>query len=521
MENHQDSTLRDALDLLRRGLLLALVVGITMAIIALLISQSLTETYTTETTLLATASPSTVQGIDLSLVTPPPIDAFAYRAAALSKPVLQEAAEIAGVPGLFGQVQIEVSVEEDRLSSLVNISAQGTDPELVATASDALAQALINWDQRRASRLVESTITRISAQVDELDNEIQILTERDLPTEARQLERLLALRSDRQYELSIVRSFADSSVAAIEVVEPAPVPFSPTGPKPLRNALIAFALGLFISYALTSLRNALDTRIKTSEDLARVSNLSVMSELPKRNVRTKAILQEAISYLHTNILFAAPNKPKRVILMTSGRNTEDKSTIALNLAKSFARSEKNVLLIDADLRSPAIASSLDITDTSYPSLQLYLESPDEPLQPVPLYMDLSHQLEVIPSFQPASSPTELLRSGFRECLERWKAMYDVIIIDSAPLLSVADSLTIAPLCDTLLFSVNVQDTDLKEIEAAVDLLGRSNVPVVGLVATEVDELSKGEVYGYSPAYLSGKETAIVPTNFGKIPRRQT
>jgi len=520
LENYQDSTLRDALDLLRRGLLPALVVGVAMAIIALLISQSLTETYETETTLLATASSSNVQGLDLSLVTPPPIDSFAYKAAALSRPVLDEAVEIAGTSNLFQQVRPEVSVEEDRLSSLIKITTQGTDPETVALAAESMAQALINWDQRRASRLVSSTINRISAQLEELDKEIQILSERDLSSETLQLERLLALRSDRQTDMSIARTYADSSVAAVEIVQPAALPFTPTGPRPLRNALIAFALGLFISYAVTSIRNALDTRIKTSDDLARASNLSIMTELPKRSVRTKAILQEAISYLHTNILFAAPGKQKRIILMTSGRNTDDKSTIALNLAKSFARSEKNVLLIDADLRSPAIASSLDITDTSYPSLQLYLENPDEPLQPVPLYMDLANQLEVIPSFQPASSPTELLRTGFRECLDRWKAMYDVIIIDSAPLLSVADSLTIAPLCDTLLFSVNVQDTDRKEIDAAVELLGRSNVPVVGLVATEVEELSKGEAYGYSPAYLSGKETAIVPANFGKAPRKR-
>lgn len=509
----QDTTLRDALDLLQRGLMTSLLVAVAMATVALVITQSVAPTFETSVQLLATEDEATIEGIGASLVAAPPVDASAYGAAVESEPVRDSARELTGRPELFEAVDVEVEVVEDRVSSLVNITTIGTDRELVAAAADALAAALVTWDERRAAQLVTMTSARISDQIAALDEQIAGLSERNLEAEAGQLASLEALRLERLTDLRVAQSYANSGVAAISQIEPAPIPLEPTGPNPLRNAIIAFLLGLFMSYGVLSLRNALDTRIKTSDDLAKLSGFPILTELPKRAVRTKALLQEAISYLHTNILFAAPNTSPRVILVTSGRNTDDKSNVALNLAKSFARSEKSVLLIDADLRSPAIATRLKLTDTSYPSLQLYLENPEEPVQPVPLYMDVANQLEVIPTFQPALSPTELLRVGFRPCLERWKTIYDVIVIDSAPLLAVADSLTIAPLCDTLLFSVNVQDTDTKEIEAAVELLGRSNVPVVGFVATEVDVVSQGEVYGYSPVALSGKETAIVPANF--------
>ena len=518
----QDPTLRDALTFLKRGLLTALIVATALAVVTYIISQSSERSYDTATTLLATQPEAKVLGLDASLVTAPRVDSTAYEAAAHSSPVREEAASIVGDPNLFEKIQVDVALEEIKFSSLVTLSVQGPNPSLVSEAANALATSLIAWDERRASRLINRTITQLETQFAELDDQIKVLSTLGTPTSSAQIEGLETIRSQRLTDLSIARSFVASGGASIEVLEPAPVPREPSAPRPLLSAIIAFFLGLLSTYGVMGLRGALDTRIKTSGDLAQLSGFPVMTELPKRAVRTKRVLQEAISYLHTNILFAAPNTTSRVILVTSGRNTGEKSNIALNLARSFVRSKKSVLLVDADLRNPSIASTLKISDMSYPSLQLYLESPDQPLQPVPIYMDESHQLEVVPSFQPAMSPNELLRTGLEDCLKRWKTIYDVIVIDSAPLLAVADSLTVAPLCDTLLFSVNVQDTDRREINAAVELLERSNVPVIGFVATEVEDLSQGEAYGYTPATLSTKETAIVSTSFDRsIVERRT
>ena len=506
MDNNQDTSLKDILDVLRKGFLLAMVVAVSAAVIVFLVSGTLTEVYKTEATLLIAQPEQGISGLDVSLVTAPSIDLAAYKEAAFSSPVLENARQILNDPNALDDVDIAVNITEMRISGIVNIVVEGRNKTQIVNVANALAQALVNWDERRASRNLTRAVTTLESQIEQLDGQIRALATVQDATSQDQYNALLNYRAQQLTDLNLIRTLSNSAVGAVDVLEPAELPEEPVAPNPLRNAIVAFALGIFISYALTLLRETLDTRLKTSDDLAKVSGLPIMAELPKRALRSPQVHQEAVSYLHTNLLFSSPNNPK-VILVTSGKSPDEKSNIALGLAKSFARSEDGVLLVDADLREPAIAMKSNLNRASYPSLQNYLENPFEPLQPARVAIDKTHHLDIIPSFHAAPSPTELLRLGFRQSLEKWKDVYDVIIIDSAPLLAVADTLTIAPLCTDIVFTVDMQDTDRNEVRAAVDMLHRSAVRTVGLVATNVNEVEQGDSYGYG--YGARKGSASV------------
>ena len=112
-------------------------------------------------------------------------------------------------------------------------------------------------------------------------------------------------------------------------------------------------------------------------------------------------------------------------------------------------------------------------------------------------MNLAQTLDIIPTFRAAPSPTELLSLGFPDCLASWQKDYDVIIIDSAPLLNVADTLTIAPLCTGTVLVASLEDTDPQQIADAVELLQRSGVRIFGLAATFVGRSSARANYRYS------------------------
>jgi capsular exopolysaccharide synthesis family protein len=280
-------------------------------------------------------------------------------------------------------------------------------------------------------------------------------------------------------------------------VQAAAVPTTPVAPNPEFAAVIAGVVGALLAYGILLMRNLLNTKLRNVEDLEAVSNLPILAEFPKPAKKTRRLPREASGYLRTNLLLATQNVHPKVILVTSPSSGEGKSSVALSLAESFTRANYRTLLVDADLRQPVIAREYNLDDKRHMPLRTHLENPHGSYEAAHVGVNLAQTLDIIPTFRAAPSPTELLSLGFPGSLESWEKDYDVIVIDSAPLLDVADTLTIAPLCTGTVLVASLEETNPQQIEDAVELLQRSGVRIFGIAATFVGRRVTRSSYRYS------------------------
>ncbi len=397
---------------------------------------------------------------------------------------------------------LTVTTEENRRSTsvLIRYRARGASAAGAAEKANAAAASLVAWDQARATQTLRNLVLDLEGQVAALDTRLAGLAAEGEGTGEGEgsvpYASLLALRAQQATQLELTRALLASPLGLLELLEPAAPPTEPAFPRPLLNAAVAFILGLLGVYGVLALRSALNTRVRDPEDLARVSGLPVLGEFA-RQASGRRLPGERAGYLRTNLLFATTAEP-RVVLVTSPQSSEGKSSVALSVAESFARNGFRTLLVDADLRKPVLAEEYKVRPPQ-PALQDLLENLHEAYEPP----NIAPNLHLVPSFKPAPAPAELLSFGFRERLNAWREDFDVIIIDSAPVLPVADTLVIAPQCSGVLLAASPGSSDQRHVRAAVELFGRVGVPLLGAVATRLTPGRFGSAGGYGYGYGYG------------------
>ncbi|MEX2541100.1 MAG: polysaccharide biosynthesis tyrosine autokinase [Trueperaceae bacterium] len=488
----------------RRGLIPALLVGGLAAFAALQLAGRQEPVFEARATVLAAQTNPGFREFGLSAVSAPPLDVTAYREAGTSDPVLLGALQRMGVttPGLSDirrlRGDIRVQAEDTRSSSLIHVVGEGATPDAASNRANAVSNALVEWDRNRASASVDQVVDMLELQVENLSDQIRSLQTMNDPSVDDQIMGRINLRAERQEQLFYARALSASASPLLTVMQPASPPSQQVAPRPMLNAFIAFFLAVVLTYGLLLLRRALDTRLVGVEDLVHATGLPVLAEFPRFRRGDKSALREASSYLRTNLLFSTADAHPKVFLVTSAQAGEGKTVTATSLAEGFVRNGYRTLLIDADLRSPSVAKLYRISGGgNRASLVDWLQEPYQRHQPVEVAVSSKQSLHVVPVFQPVGQPAELLSIGFRSCLEKWRQEYDVILVDSAPILAVADSLAIAPFCTGTILVTHMQKTDRNQVSTAVDLLKRIGVRVVGIAATHVQqEPGRRQAYGY-------------------------
>jgi non-specific protein-tyrosine kinase len=523
----QDITidLKDLFRFLRRGLLLALLVAGAAAAFAYYRSSNEEPIYRTRATVSISHSAPDLRQFGISPVTAAPLDAGAYRIAAFSDPVLDTAlANLNDTTGMsMSKARLRsgvmIRIEEMRNSSLLHFDVEDLSPTVAAARANALALALVEWDRQRAGQRLTQGIEILSSQIGALSEEIRSLQVAGAPQD--QIDGLIRQRAELQQSLNNARTLNTAVMGRLDVLQPAP-PGGMVSQNVVLNTALAFVLGLVVIYGLLLLRAALDTRLRSVDDLANATGLPVLAEFPKIPKNTRRLPAEASSYLRTNLLFATSDADPKVIMVTSAQMSEGKSSVALSLAESFARNDYKTLLVDADLRKPVIGQEYHLDEKRYASLKHHLENLHERFEPARIAINLTQYLDVVPSFKSPAAPTELLGRYFRDWLDAWKRDYDVIIIDSAPLLAVADSLTIAPLCTGTVLVASQQATDRRQVRTAVELLQRLGVRILGVTATHVDEATsqRGMLYGYGYGGPAQTPTPVVSRRTARAPRKE-
>jgi non-specific protein-tyrosine kinase len=281
----------------------------------------------------------------------------------------------------------------------------------------------------------------------------------------------------------------------------------PISPKTTQNTLLAIVAGMLLAAGAIFAADTLDDAIKNPDEIQRNFDLPILGlisrhEVPKDKpialAEPRSPTAEAFRSLRTNITYAAVDRPLRRILVTSAMPQDGKTTIAASLAAVLSQNEKQVVLLDADLRRPQIHNKFGMHNR--------LGLADFFLRPLDAMSSMIHStnipgLAVVTSGGLPPNPSELLTSLMMgRILDRLNQVFDIIVIDTPPLLSVTDAAALAPAMDGVILVARPGTTKLAAFRQAVAQLRAVNARLLGVVLNEVNPSSRKYGYYYSHYY---------------------
>ena len=282
------------------------------------------------------------------------------------------------------------------------------------------------------------------------------------------------------------RTGDDVSPVSLGVTQEAVAPARPVSPRPLLNLAAGMLGGLLLGAGLVALRETLDTTLKTSEALGEFTTLPGLGAIPyDKSVPEHPLISshwhshraEAFRKLRTNLQFAQVDESPRIIVVTSSVPGEGKTNTAVNLALSLAEAGVSTCLVDGDLRRPCVASTFGlIQDAGLTTVLIGHARIEEVMQKA------DGRLSVLASGVAPPNPAELLASArMEEVLRELANTYEVVIVDTAPLLPVADTLGLASFAHGVLLVVRAAKTNRQQVRTAAQSLDRVSVRVLGTV----------------------------------------
>ena len=502
LEEPIELSLRDLVDFVRRGLVWALLAAVVGGLVAYVLTSRIEPTYSAVATLVATHSDPSAPAFGNVLVTAPSLDAGTYRTAILSRAVIEPAIAILAADGVDtgGRLggQLSVTTSGSSAATFMRLEVRADNPERAARIANAVSRAAVEWDVRRATRSLETIILALQSQIDGIDVELAT------PLDENTREGLLRSRDDLSLQLSSARALRNAAIGRLEHLEAATPLLVPIAPRPVRNAATGALLAAVLVYAVRFFRVVLDVRIPTVDALAAIAGVPILTEFPLSRGRDRRLSREAASYLRMNLMFDLSDVHPKVILVSGYGAEHGKTSVAISLAESFAVQGYRTLLMDGDLRRPTIGAVYQLDSERTASLRDALTA-DVAQPPVEVRVAQSTALDVYPSFEPAPDAPELLSDRLAQLMKHVKSHYDVVVLDSAPLLAVADALAIAPHASAAVLVVSMRQANRRSVQRSLQLLRRAKVPVLGVVANMVTRHRDAQRAGYGYGYGYGTE----------------
>lgn len=415
-------------------------------------------------------------------------------------------------------------------TDVVSIDVVADSAEVARDAADAVAGVFVEQQDALIVRGRQVQATDLRRIADDLDKEVAVMDQSLARAEGTELEslrvqrtRLIGQQADLRTRANQLDTEAELKTGAIAVLTAAETPSSPFAPLPARNAILAGLVGVFLATAAVIIFDWLNNRVRMPEEISRLTGgLPIIGSVPlvgsKRLHRRRlperqrafveghSAAEEAYRALATNIRFAMIGRATTRIVVTSGSPGEGKTTLVANLARTLAIAGSKVVVVSADLRKPDLGECFGIDESESGLTSVLL---GDALLPAAV-----RQVECMPGvnllFLPAgpipSNPQAVLASGaMGEVLARLEsAGAEVILLDTAPVLPVADTLALMQHCHSVVLSVVPEATKRSDLKETVGRLRHIEAQILGISLDGVTKQMLG-YYGLGAGVYGSRE----------------
>ncbi len=399
-----------------------------------------------------------------------------------------------------------VSAAEVAQTNVIALTAVSPDPARAARIANTYARAFVAYH-------TSVTVSNLTAAEDQLRAQIAGLARqiRNLPAGANSASQASALANQEAVlKEQVAQLQVNGAVASggLEFVTPATIPVAPSSPKPAQDALLGLLAGLVLGLGAAFGRDSLDDAVSSSESAERAGGAPVLAMVPivaswKKRANPVVVATseptspaaEAYRSLRTSLQFARQGRNVRTLLVTSPAAAEGKTSTVANLGAVFAQTGERVVLVSCDLRRPRLGEFFGFAEESgLTTVLLGEQTLAQALRPVPGH----DRLWALGAGAVPGNPAELLSGArARDVFAALAEDFDLVLVDSPPVLPVTDAMILSAYADAALVVVAAGQTRRTELQRTAENFAQAQAPVVGIVLNEVTRQS-----GYS-GYYSG------------------
>ena len=354
---------------------------------------------------------------------------------------------------------------------------------------------IVQNDYKRQENEMQSKLSKVPRQ----EREFRIIDRQQKVKEA-----LYLFLLQKREETNITLAATDMNA---KVIDKAIVPNKPVSPKTMIVLLAALILGGLFPFIYIYVKNLLDTKVKTRFDITDNTNIPFLGDVPTSEtsselmeLSSRSSAAEAIRIVRTNLDFILSDQPEdecKTIFLTSTISGEGKTFVSANLAATFSLSGKKVLLMGLDLRNPKLHEYLEINPLGVTN---YFTTNSKPIEEYIIPVKGYANFDVLSSGSIPPNPTEILMNKkVKELFDSLKTQYDYIIVDTAPVSLVTDTLLVSKYADATIYVVRANKIDKEMLRIPNELYKEQKLNKLTIVLNDSD-VTKGYGYGYGYGY---------------------
>jgi len=520
------------------------VISVIVAVAAALAYSKLHTPVYQSTSLIQTNAPSSTSSQSATQVTlPDPVQALGSTAVQLQAAKLLKDPDVAAVAS-------QVTGTVDPTTGALTITASDSNPKRAEAIASAYSQAYLDNIQS----VVSAESAKITTQLAQLENQISALEAKPatglITAEITSLESTVAALETEQQDLTLGEPYATILVAPV-------VPGAPTGLSKSKLILIGALAGLLVGCGIALARDQFDTRLRTTPDIASVTEAPILAELPDdHEVRSgkvaiamlqapQSLMAESVRELRTSLRVILDDTPFPILVVTSPEPGDGKTFVTANLAASWAMSGGKVIVVSADFRRPRLEEIFGLEVAGQPGLSNLIranwknsdpdhlpdtirgggspaiqpgerrspsndrQAPGRPRRDTSAVPDLPSissllvdsgiwGLQVLPAGTQLENPSELFGSpGMQPVLDQIQLLADVVLLDTPPVLAVPDTAILGSLARGAVIVASEGHTDRGDLERTIRRLENTHCRVLGIAINRVKRTSTDSYQSYA------------------------
>jgi capsular exopolysaccharide synthesis family protein len=433
-----------------------------------------------------------------------------------SPKVLDQAAVLAGEPGAALAGSVSYEVEEGARTNVYHITVAAASPELAQRRAAAVVEAYRAHLQDQVDQTLDTLTTRQEAAVARArDNQRQAALAPDSSIAASNLASALSTLGSLNNQIDAIKT---SGSPLILLVAAPPGKF--LGSSTLIVLAVALATGLIAGIGIALIRDQFDNRLRGEHEIHTLTSLPSLGELSldrslaRRDVnlpaasRDQTALSEGLRSLRTSMQVLLPRE-NAVVVFTSVEPGDGKTFVSANVALTWARAGKKVILVGGDLRRPSLGAYFGNAAEGPGLAELLVDGATKGLplgreQIIAKLNDSEYpRLQVLPAGLDPVDPADLLAtSSLKQVIDVVRRLADVVIIDSPPAMTLVDASLLGEHADGVILLASVNRTDRSYLAETVDSLRQHGVPMLGVVA---NRSRRALPKSYAPYYVRNDE----------------